>query len=472
MQRESLSTLKRVLKDEYNQHAPEQRQALAKMLWQQATLDKNPPPMRFVMLHQAIELATGTGDAALAFQAADALAQIFALDLLELKVSVLVQAAARAQSLNQWEAITNLGLPLLDCAVREERYALGQKTAQIAEAAAAKSKHVELVALVQTRLVEFHILLTACTTAQAALTVLDQHPLDGPANLSAGRYACFVRGDWPAGLVHLAQCSDEALKTLAIREMVQSDDPIHQLELADRWWEMGENYKGWMQRTIRDHAAAWYHTALGNLNGVTLARISQRIKVNATVTTAPFENTVNLLALVDPARDAVAGIWKAPNGVLASDDIHHARLAFPYEPPEEYDLRLEFVVAQKGGSLAVLLSQHGTPFGWAMGVQTNHLCRFESINKRAHAGNPTEVKLALRTDRKYILVLQVRKDGVTAILDGKTLCQYKTDYKDMSRYTPWKMPNEKALGLGSSAGALVVYSAEVVEIGGSGKKLR
>ena len=208
------------------------------------------------------------------------------------------------------------------------------------------------------------------------------------------------------------------------------------------------------------------------LTGSRWGASTSRISISGEAATEPSEKTVDLLSLIDPARDAVAGVWKMSAGVLASDDTQHARIAFPYEPPEEYDFRLEFARAQDKGNMAALLVEHGTPFGWAMGVQSNRVCRFESVNRHVHEGNPTEVKFPLQRDRKYILVIKVRKDGVQAIVDGKVIDEYKTDYKDMSRYALWKLPNERTLAIGTSEGEFLIYSAEVVEINGEGKGKR
>ena len=471
-QAESLALLKRVFKDEYARSTPEQRLALAKALLQQATLDKNPPAMRYVMLRETAELASGAGDAELACRAADTMAAAFAGPTLEMKVRALTRAANVSTGLNQWEAITNLGLPLLDDTVREAQFALGQKLAQLIETSAQKTRHVDMVTAVQAHTAEFHTLLAAYTAAQAADTVLQKHPLDEAANLKVGTYTCFVRGDWLAGLLNLAQSTDESLKATAIKELAGGAEPIRELELADRWWDISARYQGWMQREIRRHSADWYTRAVKSLNGITLARINQRISLGSDAATQPFEKTVNLLALLDPAKDAQAGAWKMAAGALASDDTRHARLAFPYEPPDEYDLCVEFVVAQKGANLAVLLTHRSTPFAFALGLQSGRFCRFESINNHVHAGNPTEVKFDLRTDHKYILVLQVRNSGVKALVDGKLINEYKTDFKDLSRASTWKLPTSRTLGLGSSNGALVVYSADVMEIGGQGKRTR
>ena len=88
--------------------------------------------------------------------------------------------------------------------------------------------------------------MTAAANAQAGMSTIRKSPMDGPANLSVGIYTCFVRGDWKGGLLPLAQGSVRVFDAIAAREIAGSQDPIKQLELADRWWDAGEGYKGWM----------------------------------------------------------------------------------------------------------------------------------------------------------------------------------------------------------------------------------
>ena len=59
---------------------------------------------------------------------------------------------------------------------------------------------------------------------------------------------------------------------------------------------------------------------------------------------APLPGTaeIDLLAMIDPARDAVKGTWTMENGRLVSDDGESSRLEIPYVPSEEYSFTMEF----------------------------------------------------------------------------------------------------------------------------------
>ena len=53
--------------------------------------------------------------------------------------------------------------------------------------------------------------------------------------------------------------------------------------------------------------------------------------------------TVDLIPLIDVDKDAVSGTWTLDHGAIVSDESDWARLRIPYEPPDEYDFRIEFI---------------------------------------------------------------------------------------------------------------------------------
>ena len=59
------------------------------------------------------------------------------------------------------------------------------------------------------------LLLVAFGTTVRADEKLKTNPDDPQANLALGRYRCFAKGDWEAGLPLLAKSGDAALASLA-----------------------------------------------------------------------------------------------------------------------------------------------------------------------------------------------------------------------------------------------------------------
>ena len=60
------------------------------------------------------------------------------------------------------------------------------------------------------------------------------------ANLDVGQYYCLIRGEWEKGLPLLAKGSNHELKRLAQAELRAPTRRKNRLELADGWWQLGE----------------------------------------------------------------------------------------------------------------------------------------------------------------------------------------------------------------------------------------
>ena len=184
----------------------------------------------------------------------------------------------------------------------------------------------------------------------------------------------------------------------------------------------------------------------------------------------PWSQGLGILSLVVPARDAVWGQWATLDGILRSDRTRAARLQIPFELPEEYDLRVEF--SRTGGTEGVSLyvSQGGRTFTWTMGAAGNTFLGFGPLKE----GEPEAATAGLRStrcldnDRKYLAMVQVRRDGLKAFLDDQPLCHWKTG-------TSAGLPAGQGLrhasfaGLGSDGSPAAFYRVELLEKTGKGR---
>ena len=97
--------------------------------------------------------------------------------------------------------------------------------------------------------------------AREAKATLAGMPDDAAAHLTLGRYLCLVRNDWPAGSQHLIHGSDTLLQAAAKKELTSPASAEGQLELADAWWNIGEQEKEkgsvFPKIVWQDHAASW-----------------------------------------------------------------------------------------------------------------------------------------------------------------------------------------------------------------------
>jgi hypothetical protein len=110
---------------------------------------------------------------------------------------------------------------------------------------------------------------------QAAQERLKTAPDDAEANLAIGRFLCFVKSDWPTGLLPLSKGSDTILKGLAEKELA-GVDTLH-VEIADGWWTVAEKSSGRSRAALQQRAAQHYRVSLPTLSGLNKSRIEKRL---------------------------------------------------------------------------------------------------------------------------------------------------------------------------------------------------
>src|SRR5205823_5812816 len=98
---------------------------------------------------------------------------------------------------------------------------------------------------------------------------------------------------------------------------------------------------------------------------------------------------------------------------------------------------------------------------------------FEMIGGVPATLNPTHAEYAVPEDRgRHVSIVQVRRDGVRAYVDGRQISQWKTDYKDFEGPAlVWRL-RTPLLGLGTGQSPTVFHRAEILEVAGKGKALR
>jgi hypothetical protein len=180
---------------------------------------------------------------------------------------------------------------------------------------------------------------------------------------------------------------------------------------------------------------------------------------------ARWARAKSLLAEIDPAKHAVAGRWEIRNGELWSDKTADARIEIPVRPPAEYDYRIRFVRRDGNGDVLQILAAGGRQFAWQMAGSNNTVFGFATVRGQRVASNPTTIRRSscFETGRMYTSTVQVRKDGVSAWLDGQPLCRWATDYADMDLYAYWKLRDASALGLATCGSAYAIRSVELLD---------
>jgi hypothetical protein len=188
---------------------------------------------------------------------------------------------------------------------------------------------------------------------------------------------------------------------------------------------------------------------------------------------APLTRTVNLLKLIDPATDTLTGNWRQITGEFApqltSDATQHARLNIPYQPPQEYDFRVDFTRTSGDNCMTQIFTHQNSAclvlFGWK-----GAFSGFQQINNQNADKNPTGVKdLPTANGQRHTSIVKVRKHSLEAWLDGNLIIHYDTDGQDLGA-KDWKI--DAPLGVGTQQSPTTFHTIEITEITGHGKPLR
>lgn len=187
-------------------------------------------------------------------------------------------------------------------------------------------------------------------------------------------------------------------------------------------------------------------------------------------------DAIDLLSLVDVAKDHVAGQWTRTEAKLESPKAFGARVELPYQPPEEYEL---VVVAEP------LDEPNGLILGQRSGEQRFQvlvnfakpdaapLSAIENIDGKNVGANASTVQRSiLAKDRLSQIVCTVKKGSVVVTCDGHVLLDWRGEPKQLSLSDYWKTPHDNVLFLGAYDCRYRFHRVTLTPISGAGNSLR
>ena len=187
-----------------------------------------------------------------------------------------------------------------------------------------------------------------------------------------------------------------------------------------------------------------------------------------------WKDAVNLLTLAEPERDSLGdGKWTRRQDRLVSPKAKMHRLALPYVPPEEYDVRVSFTRKDSSECFVVDLVRNGQPFTWMVAGWGNNVLGFSMVQGKGAKDNPYSLKRPnmLENGRRYTAILQVRSDVVRAYLDGRLASECKVPASEFSPHATWSVSKSDILGVGANDCVYEVHQLEVLELKGKGQVL-
>ncbi|MCU0874749.1 MAG: hypothetical protein MUE50_20655, partial [Pirellulaceae bacterium] len=233
----------------------------------------------YVLLRIARDVAAGAGDAGTALLAVEELAERFDVPAAKLQAETLLTVARQPSLSTPRRTLAEAAVRVSGDLTNEGEYELAVQLCAAVETLAEESKDYAQVKELSDQRAEVEREKTESQGYREALVVLDNAPTDPAANLAAGRYQCFVKGDWEQGLPLLALGSDTELNALAIQELRGTSAAEEQVALGDAWWARAETSPEAEQDNLRRRAAHWYRQAEPNLaEGLAGMKVKQRLE--------------------------------------------------------------------------------------------------------------------------------------------------------------------------------------------------
>jgi len=185
---------------------------------------------------------------------------------------------------------------------------------------------------------------------------------------------------------------------------------------------------------------------------------------------------VDLLESVKPNRNSVQGQWEFVDGGLQCDPGWGSRIEIPYNPPDEYDLRMTFTRLEGNDSVMVALSYKGQGFSYRMGDQNNTVCCFDVLNglTATDSKNPTRKQAPgwITNEQKNNVRIEVRKDSVKAYFNGRPMAEFDPSKTKLDYNNGWRMRDGRILGIGSWQSKTQFHEIKLTELSGPGRFFR
>ena len=426
---------------------------------------------RYALLSDARRLAIAAGNPALALQAADALAENFAVDRFEQLAKTAEELADRDLSSAARKEMAEAIEPLAGAALAAGQFSSGRRLATVGLAAARKANQNDLAKSLVRQGKELAAGEKLAASAADARTRLADNPDDPKANETLGKYLCLYVGDWPAGLPHLAKADDAALRAVAELETAADPTPGAQAKLGDAWWDLSAHGGADADR-MRARAGDLYRQAVGSLAGLTKTRIEKRLeeiplpaanvqpldKIGSKPAgvagasrrpTPKIGQWFDLLAITDPAKQHREDHWHRTAAGLLADQGKYYPLQLPAEIMGNFDLHFEFTPDSSGGASFAFPVGSGRACV-AVGGEVAGLDPFEGKNI---ADNATTVRHErLESGKRYAVDISVRcrdpqQVAIMARLDGAQILQWQGKADSLGMYDFWNTVPPQAVGL-------------------------
>lgn len=226
------------------------------------------------------------------------------------------------------------------------------------------------------------------------------------------------------------------------------------------WFGLG----GWLA------SVQFHRIAVRELKGKVTPADPKTFEVDSSV--AYWTGAKNLSQPVIDASTVLGGDWRVQGGKLsmfARED--HARIRFNFEPPEEYDMLVDFSRTQGKRGMLQILSAKGRQF--MMRVDEDGMSGMDEIGGQHFYSSPLVMHTTpLENHTKHRSIVCVRKDSIRLFVDGKLWLRWApADFEAVELEQLWSLKSPKSIGLATFKSNYSFEWILVKELSGPGKDL-
>lgn len=336
-QTKALAQVKEIFGDEYAKaKKPEDKAALARTLLKQAQDQTDDPIARYVLFKEAEKFATDGGDVESALSAVEFIGKEYQVDALERLHDVLEDFSKKAKTSLALKAINEANKAAIDKAVAEEKFAvatkfcvIGDKISLAAKDLVERKRYLDTKTSILTQQKEHE-------AAERAKEIIATNPEDPTANFDRGVYMLTRKQDWEAGLKHLAQCGDVALRALAKKDLANPESAKERLELADGWYEWTPPLKKPKPAWSKALAKHWYSQAATEVTGLDKTKVEKKLKeIGELPLSRDGSAQPAVVSVIKPRVEPT----RTPPGTPALPNIPKAVGMLPQPVPNPYERR-------------------------------------------------------------------------------------------------------------------------------------
>ena len=271
--KQTIGSIRELLKDQYADDSPAGRKKLLSVLQQTANKSIDAPDYRYALLSECVAAAVASGAVDEGWTAGDQIQAAYEVkELPQIKFLKNIKTTLNQQSASK---LYLRGSKKIYQLINDDRFNDAEELTKALDSSVrglvptAKADLKQLVAKTKLLKREFKKITDD-------LEVLANDPFNKKANTAVGTFYCQQKLDFQRGLPYLAKSSDSRIQELARLEMALTNPSSNQrLAVADRWWNLGTDKK---LDSFQILAAHQYQQIIDNLEGQQKITAQKRIR--------------------------------------------------------------------------------------------------------------------------------------------------------------------------------------------------